>query len=185
MKTIVAFDLDGVIIDTMELVRECYMRAGVIPPDDILSHPGHKWLFEQVGTGDVSAVYARKNKNYLTELARGRVKLLPPFWTAVKLASVGYTTIVLSAAPKGTEKILPAVLPVWPFKRIHCGILAEEKMSVLNLDPHACGVYIDDQPLPRGVSMATNFFYLGYDNQTTDELYDAITNICDIVGERK
>lgn len=43
----VTFDMDGVIADTREAVREAYRQVGVEMPDEAWGRPAHEWVSER------------------------------------------------------------------------------------------------------------------------------------------
>lgn len=66
---LIAFDLDGTLLDTRAAVREAYVQAGVIPPDDWWGQPWTQWLSDPVA-------HQRKNEIY-QQIAPQMVRALP------------------------------------------------------------------------------------------------------------
>lgn len=66
-----AYDLDGVLIDSRQAVREAYAAAGIIMPVDAWGKPWHSWLPGLVGNDMRRArrVHIRKNALYPIQLA--------------------------------------------------------------------------------------------------------------------
>lgn len=60
----IAFDVDGVIIDSRELVTSCYAQVGVDIPDDAWGRPWHEWL-------DDGELHARKTQLYVEAIEDG------------------------------------------------------------------------------------------------------------------
>jgi phosphoglycolate phosphatase-like HAD superfamily hydrolase len=178
---LIAFDLDGVLLDSLNVVRVGYTRAGVRPPEDIFAYEGINWISEQVGTRRVDAVRERKNKYYLSHIHSA--PKLPPYRVACKLASEGHYLVVLSAAPRGTIEALENSLKDWPFIAGRDGVRTPEKMLILkelntgtaNLI-HTRGikpVYIDDQD--HALSVPLSWRFIKYRDQTETALWKEIT----------
>ncbi len=159
-----AFDLDGVLVDSEEMIRECYRIAGAEPPDGFFSLGHHRWLEDE-------AVHAKKDAAYLRRIRAGRWSPLPSWQTARMLKEDGHVVSLISGAPPGTAQALDNAAPYWPFSEALCGLSATAKTLYMLSKPEG-GVYVDDQEyvtVPRGWRRVL------YTGQSAQDLYDEVT----------
>jgi phosphoglycolate phosphatase-like HAD superfamily hydrolase len=68
-------DIDGVLIDSRELVRESYKHIGVDMPLEAWGHPWNTWLPGAVGSYELAEqLHATKTREYVKVLKSGAVK---------------------------------------------------------------------------------------------------------------
>lgn len=163
----VVFDLDGVVIDTEDVVARCYEAAGATPPRPILAHEGSRWLTHQVGGRSDLALKLReqKNKFYRNMLHAGVVEWHTGAFAASELHHEGHRVHLLSGAPSGTISIIKERWQIsfphrpWPFSLVTDGMKTPDKMKTIRLLARTSGsrgAYVDDQDkfidLPDGWS---------------------------------
>lgn len=165
----IVFDLDGVLIDTQELIRKAYRKAGANPPPDFFSLGHHDWIPEEIRYD----VHVKKNREYLRRLRAGDYRVLPPWDTATMLweAGIGEMVGILSGAPRSTVEALQMSCPNWPFDFCRCAYLPEEKTDWLS-GVYEGGVYVDDQSY---VTMPEGWRRVLYTGQSPYDLYLEVT----------
>jgi hypothetical protein len=180
---LVIFDLDGVLIDTAELIKTAYRNAGVEPPDDILAQEGTGWLLKACGGNETFAadVHNTKNRSYLNRLILDKFDYLPPWHTARMLQNDPYGDDhiigVLTGAPIGTMLSLTYTSDEWErFSIQRDGCHTPEKMRVLReygkVLPQIHKVYIDDQPKPA--DFPEDWTFIHYTMDLPNSLYEKI-----------
>lgn len=103
-----AFDIDGVIADTRDAVKESYRIAGVTQPDDVWGISWKLWL--PALTDEPEAVHTLKQEYYEKILASGGVKRLPGADIAQALKAAGHTVaFVTSASQRSARGALSAM----------------------------------------------------------------------------
>jgi phosphoglycolate phosphatase-like HAD superfamily hydrolase len=176
----VVFDLDGVLLDTADIITVAYMRAGVDPPHNILECEGTNWLAGQVQGDELTRVRRHKNEFYLDMLRRFEAAHMPAFTTVWDLLDRGYRLHVLTGAPSGAIEALREGYygeSNWPFTSAFDGVTTPEKMKLLARLGDG-GVYIDDQA--RLVDVPDGWRFIHYTGQSADELLRLVEH-----GERK
>lgn len=165
----IVFDLDGVVIDTGQVIARCYEAAGVTPPDNILAHENSDWLARQLGEGPAgrlreSEIRRRKNLFYLNTLRSGVIDWLAGAGAADYLCREGHRVHLLTGAPSGTISVVKELWGLafphrpWPFRLATDGMKTPDKMKMIALlatkPSGQRGVYVDDQAkfidLPEG-----------------------------------
>lgn len=165
----IVFDVDGVLVDTANLISLSYRLAGATPPANVMANEGHHWLIDQVGASSALEIWTQKNSFYLRGLRE--VALLPPLRLAQLLCEVGESVAAVTAAPIGTIGMLKQRVKPWPFVTATDGMRVYQKMRFLPvLD--AMGVYVDDQD--RSMHMPEGWRFVHYTGQTIDKLYEEI-----------
>lgn len=170
----VVFDLDGVVIDTEDVVARCYQMAGATPPSSILAHENSDWLVEQCdGRRHVaSEIKRRKNMFYLNVLRSGVVSWRAGAFAASELHAEGHRVHLLSGAPSGAVAAIKELwldrFPRWPFALATDGMRTPDKMKMIRLitdrSSGARGAYVDDQD--KFIDLPTNWRFVHF----TDEL---------------
>jgi phosphoglycolate phosphatase-like HAD superfamily hydrolase len=156
----VAFDLDGCLIDSEELIRQSYLDAGAEPPAGFLALGHHDWI-----AGDREAVHARKDAAYLRRLAADPLTLLA--WrTAEMLQKAGRAVVLLTGAPEGTIQVLAKRMESWPFMAALAALSPAGK--AVWLAGAGGGVYVDDQSYVR---LPESWRFVQYAGQDACELY--------------
>lgn len=166
---LVVFDLDGVVLDSRDVVLAAYREAGATPPEDVLALEGVPWLLRQCGSR-APDVYARKNSAYIRMLYEGHAQLLPPYRVAHRLRSQSHRVGVLTAAPHGTIDALRTRYDDWPFDWWGEALRTPAKMKIL--ERNRGGVYIDDQD--RLVNVPSGWRFIRYDGQDEETLYEEV-----------
>lgn len=173
---VVIFDLDGVILDTADVVTFAYIESGVNPPDDILAQEGSSWLADQVGVDQVDEVKKHKASVYQALISMGAAQTLPPFSVAQRLAAHGQHCMILSGAPAGTIDIVKQLIGVkyWPFTAGFDNMKTPIKMLFMRklLLRNKIGVYIDDQN--RFIDTPVGWRFIQYTGQDEDTLFEEI-----------
>lgn len=153
----VVFDLDGVVIDTEDVVARCYEMAGATPPPSILAHENSDWLVRQCDGNHQAAheIKRRKNTFYRNVLRSGVVNWLPGAGAASLLYAEGHRVHLLSGAPSGTIAVVKELWREqfttypWPFSLTTDGMKTVDKMKTIRLIAGRSsgnrGVYVDDQ----------------------------------------
>lgn len=141
------FDLDGVLLDTNEMIKDSYRQAGALPPDDVLGSEGTGWLEAQFGVTEAQNIRARKSQLYLDSIAQQIPDILPPFIVAQWLYASGHKLWMLTAAPPGTAELFTRYYVKKPrmFETVIDNIRITDKMAFIRAHASITGVYIDDQ----------------------------------------
>jgi hypothetical protein len=162
------FDLDGVVIDSVEIIRRCYRECGVEPPVNILELEGVDWITAQGRHRD--EVRANKNVLYLEALADGRAHLLPGYDAALALRVHGITSIITTNAPRGTTTALRKALgnDAWPFLLSIEAISTTERFALLARTEPAT-VYVDDQNKFK-MMLPVGWTFVHYTGQNASQL---------------
>lgn len=173
---IAIFDLDGVILDTRQLVQFAYRRAGANPPDDVLTSEGSSWLADQVGDRE-SEIRAIKNRHYVTFL--GSAPTLPGYDAAQRLWFDGVLVGLLTAAPSGSLQQLRLFFyddlgVKWPFILFSEEQRTPSKMAIIRrlADQGFSGVYVDDQN--KFIDLPDTWKFIHYTGQDSETLYHMI-----------
>jgi hypothetical protein len=182
---LVAFDLDGVLIDSSQLVRDAYAHVGLRAPVDVLTCENVDWITPQLACAPEERAATRiklhdgKDEYYVARVAQARK--LPPWYAACRLARRGHICIILTAAPRGTITALRHYRHMWPFTCAREGVRTLVKMTLLeNLQPvrrmigsGLPAAYVDDQPERYPVPAGWRF--VRYQDQSEEELMKEIT----------
>lgn len=157
----IAFDLDGCLIGSRELIRQSYREAGAEPPQDFMTLGHHNWI-----KTDREQVHGRKNVIFLRRLAADPLELLPPWQVAEMLHEAGQAVAVLTGAPEGTLQVLAKRSATWPFSA-GCDALSPSAKTAWLATAAATGVFVDDQ---RYVKVPAGWRFVHYTGQDADEL---------------
>jgi phosphoglycolate phosphatase-like HAD superfamily hydrolase len=141
----IVFDLDGVLVDTREAVRQAYKDAGVIMPDDAWGKPWQSWLIEMCSDYRTAMlVHAEKDVQYKRLIEHNCVQLLPPMVLLRTLHQSGVVKVGVatgaseSATGELTRRFHISDVPVYG-----TSMTPEAKALILpGVAPF--GVYIDD-----------------------------------------
>ena len=163
---VIAFDLDGCLADTRQLIERAYRTAGAEPPEDFFSLGHHDWIEPDRR----EQVHAAKNAAYLEALAREPVTLLPPWQAAERLRAEGRAVALLTGAPEGTIKVLEKRVPSWPFLIARSAATPQEKTAWLARMRQ--GAYVDDQ---QYVTIPDGWRFVHWTGQDAGELYRQVT----------
>lgn len=156
-------DIDGVLIDSRELVRQSYRNVGVIMPDEAWGHPWRTWLPDAVGSLDkAESLHARKTEAYIDVLASGAVveHALPFASIAVALqASPGVRVFYVTGAAEPVAKTILTELGLDPEALLAAGISTDDRLEVLK-SIAATGTYIDDRQEGREPALAAGWKFI-------------------------
>lgn len=181
---LVLFDLDGTLIDSADVIKECYRIAGANPPDNIFEHEGHAWLREQFyhHTKHITRVHTHKNREYIRWHQENEAKYLPPYDVAQYLSNHHHKIGVLTGAPHGTcITLLQHHYDMWKsFTYLRDGLRTNNKIQqmklITRLEPKIGKfIYIDDQPLKTRLPREWSF--IQYTGQDPDTLLEMIQKI--------
>jgi len=181
----VIFDLDGVLVDTRDLVCEAYRHVGVTMPDDAWGKAWHEWLPGAIraaglpigSAGDVQRLRQAKQRSYVTMLSHDgtidRIALAP-----ARLASRLITEDACQVYVVAGASFVPAVtilrgLNIPETRLIGYSLSAATRTSILrrvarNRLPSFNVVYVDDLEAGRSVAERADIKFVRYDEQ--DEL---------------
>ena len=156
------YDMDGVLFDTKDAVREAYKAAG-LDADDAKGRTWREWLIPKYGLATAYRLHRNKNDRYIELIERGAVRALPPFWDMVYgidkalrngvAANIGIAT---SASKEATRALLQQFLTVDQINALRCVVFeadyVQKKHTLLANTPFAYGgvvlagryVYVDD-----------------------------------------
>lgn len=181
--SLVAFDLDGVLVDSVQVVRDAYLGAGVEAPENIFALEGVDWITPQLDPdyGDDNTLVIRdirrmKNVKYLRDI--GKARLLPPYRVARRLRRSGHTCVILSGAPVGAiDQVQRRHGWTWPFVAGMDGLRTSVKQTIMlslarDLGPQERPVYVDDQE----VMVPEPWRLVWYRGQSEDELMEEMRN---------
>lgn len=175
----VVFDLDGVLIDTEDVVARCYIAAGAIPPYPILAHEGSTWLVDQVGEERAQVIKSRKNQTYVNFIRSGAASFMQGAFAARQLAHEGHRVHIMSGAPSGTiaalrELWVDRLHGGWPFGLTFDGMKTPDKMKAIRLinerSTGVFGAYVDDQDKFIDLPANWRFVHFKDEEDTVDRL---------------
>lgn len=141
-------DIDGVLIDSRQLVREAYRKVGVNMPDEAWGHPWQMWLPSVTGSlENARKAHSAKTLAYV-DVIRGGAALenkLPYADILLSLEAMfpGDVTYVTGAAKDAADAILEA-LNLNPKALLACSVSTAERVDILRSIADT-GVYIDDR----------------------------------------
>lgn len=175
----VVFDLDGVLIDTEDVVARCYTAAGATPPRPILTHEDSSWLVDQVGEEQAPVVWRRKNQVYINSIRSGAAPFMQGAFAARRLAHEGHRVHIMTGAPSGTiaalrELWVDRLHGGWPFGLTFDGMKTPAKMKAIRLinerTSGLVGAYVDDQD--KFIDLPANWRFVHFNDHedTVDRL---------------
>lgn len=126
----IVFDLDGVLLDTREIVRRSYLLAGVHMPHDAWGRPWQEWCDEEV--------HDLKNELYVHEVRHARP--LPAYWVAHDLGDQGVPVMMLTSASEAAVTALRAEWELPPLLQAEC-ITGTKRSCLIAFN---ASVYVDD-----------------------------------------
>jgi len=126
---LLAFDLDGTLVDSRDAVLKSYRAAGVEPPEDFWGKPWRAWLSDK-------RAHDRKNEEFRKPDTLKLVKRLK----TMKLFCQDHS-IVLTAASATAARVMLDYYDLRP-AALFWELDAEGKVEVLN--SHPSGIYFDD-----------------------------------------
>lgn len=141
----VFFDLDGVVIDSEDLIVRCYRAAGVEAPANVLACEGTSWLADRVGAL-AGTVRSCKDAIYVRAVEVGNAPLLSGARAASVLYDYGLDVHLLTGAPCSVIDALRGRITPWPFTVAVGKLSQQQKFDVMRLFKGE-RVYVDDQPI--------------------------------------
>jgi phosphoglycolate phosphatase-like HAD superfamily hydrolase len=142
---IVVFDVDGVLIDTREPVREAYAKCGIIMPPQAFTQSWTEWLPELAGgLPQATRIHNHKSNIYISILTELPPKVLSPGRMFREYCGAG---IDMHAITSGSEKSVSHALeqvglgfvPVLGYE-----LSGSEKNEIFSRKFSKSGVYVDD-----------------------------------------
>ena len=124
-----AFDLDGTLFDNENVVWQCYLKAGITPPEDFWGKPAKEWL-------NNDKLHRLKQEFYLKEIRYLRpTPLLKLFYQ--------HGGIILTGASYEAARAICDTWLLCPFE-LHHSLTLQDKLRILQ----GCraGLYFDDRP---------------------------------------
>ncbi|WP_157528525.1 hypothetical protein [Nocardia sp. NRRL S-836] len=141
------FDIDGVLVDTREIVRRAYAEVGVELPDHLWGTTWRNWLPPLCG-GDLlraQVVHDRKTRSHLDLLSRTRVTTLAGAEAARELHSRGWTVkFITSGTREVVQRTLHSADPSLNGFLAGTDLDSTGKRKALEEISPAGGVYVDD-----------------------------------------
>lgn len=182
LTTSVVFDIDGVIIDSREMVREAYSACGVVMPDDAWGKPWQEWLPKQISNkGLARAVHKEKTERYLQMIASERPMTLPGYELARFLMNRGLADVFfLTGADHRAAALILETLRFSKMQLLRANATRVQKIAALRKHLHEnthCGrvIYIDDDPAAAyDIGKKTALETIHYHGQTVEEMVNDI-----------
>lgn len=177
-----AFDMDGVIADTKQLVLKAYRHAGVRMRNDQWGLPWQDWLPDAVGGSfaDACETHERKNKIYMTLLRKEGVPLLPPAAVFLKMYYNSSVELCLltGASRAAATRILDEIGVDPDAITMGTGMSISAKGALLStrhrLPSQQWSVYVDDLHRGKSVAAGSRSRFIQYVGQTEQVLEDQI-----------
>lgn len=139
-----AFDLDGVLIDSEDLVRECYEKAGANPPPDFFGKTFKEWaLVDGMPLSELNKIHAKKTELYFEAIKQGRLKAGPMMDLYQKIKD-NETTHIMTGASYQTCTVMVQHFNLRPAARVHCSHSLEMKIAAMNREAPQGGVMFED-----------------------------------------
>jgi len=157
----IAFDLDGVILDSELTIKQCYRSAGCMPPDNLFEMEGIPWLEEQVGVENAAHVKRTKDVFYAKAIFDMSVPANDDVWNAILHLRRFHPVHLLTGASFLSIDALRSVTREWPFVFAVGKMTQARKLVTLGL-LHGRVIYIDDQPVPEGLHVPGNVKVIQY-----------------------
>lgn len=176
----VVFDIDGVIIDSKEMVREAYRRVGVTMPESAWGKPWMDWLPKSVSVPrHAYRVHSAKNAEYFDLIKNDGLITLPgnDFAHMVRSEGIGDVMFLTGASQRSAELILETLGHGYKSILGHSKS-REGKIAALLRHKNRTGgriVYIDDDEIAAyDIQKRTGIETIYYHGQSVEELEDAI-----------
>jgi FMN phosphatase YigB (HAD superfamily) len=173
MAPVVVFDVDGVLVDTHELVRKAYAEIGVVIPKGRWGSAWPTWLPDQCG-GDLDRardLHDRKTRIHLDLLTSTTVRPLAGAEAADWLATHGWTVRVLTSSTKEVARAtLDSIRSGWSSLLAATDVDHLGKRRILH-DLAPSGVYVDDNlELGEKITDSSAWRLVHFDGQALPEL---------------
>ncbi|MBB5159609.1 hypothetical protein [Saccharopolyspora phatthalungensis] len=168
------FDVDGVLIDTFEIVRRAYAEVGVDLHDQRWGVAWQTWLPEYCDNDldRARVLHDQKTEAHLDLLTRTTVNTLAGAQVADSLHSRGWTVKFLTA---GTRQVVHqtfhAVNPSWLGRLAGTDLTSAGKRQMLGEISAGGGVYVDDnRDLGVAITEDSAWNLVHFRGQTEEEL---------------
>jgi hypothetical protein len=179
----VVFDLDGVLLDSLEVIRTCYSLAGVRAgwlvqaPPNLFALEGQPWLEAQCGPTRAVEIKRYKDEYYADSIRKGLVPTNGDAWVAVNNLKSLHNDVRLHLFTGAAYSAIHALHTEffrpgkWPFTSAIGKLTLAKKVEMMHAFRDPC-IYIDDQPHARCVAHPhiTVIHFIGQGN-----LYSEIT----------
>lgn len=181
MSAVVVFDIDGVLVDTREIVRRAYAEVGIELPDQLWGSTWRTWLPERCG-GDLlraQAVHDQKTQSHLDLLSRSRVTTLAGAEAARALHSCGWTVkFITSGTREVVQRTLDSADPSLSGFLAGTDLDSMGKRRALDGISPAGGVYVDDNyDLGVKVTEGSTWKLVHFRDQAETELIKEISTV--------
>lgn len=163
-RSIWCFDIDGVLIDSREIVNRSYKRVGVDMPESAWGHPWNTWLPTIVGSYDAAVdVHDRKTAIYTDMLKEDGIVAryeLPFASIARALERDAYTDVyyVTGASQRAATTIVDE-LGLTSKNILGSGVTTADRKIVLKTLGDR-GVYVDDRIEGQVPAMAAGWGFI-------------------------
>lgn len=179
MSAVVVFDVDGVLVDTREIVRRAYAEVGIELPDRLWGSTWRTWLPELCG-GDplrAQAVHDQKTRSHLDLLGTSRVATLAGADAARELHSRGWIVkFITSSTREVVRRTLDSADPSLSGFLAGTDLDSTGKRRALDAISPAGGVYVDDNHgLGVKVTEGSTWKLVHFHDQSATELIKQIS----------
>lgn len=176
----VCFDLDGTLVDTLELNRQAYAALGIKMPREAWGQRWQAWLPQAVNKDwhEASVIHSLKGHLYadLIETCDIEQITLPAARVARELLEQGLTVWCLTASARYTASLLLERLDLPILKEANLAYEARRNALVSFQREHGVVGYVDDSE--ENISRLTRDIpplrLIHYQQQTYEELMDAL-----------
>jgi FMN phosphatase YigB (HAD superfamily) len=158
------FDIDGVLIDSRDIVKESYKKAGVDMPNEAWGHPWQSWLPNVAGSYyEAAQLHSKKTEIYVELLKNdgtARKHALPFAEIARALERDPVTNVyyVTGASNDAATSILKE-LGLNVQNLVGSSLTTNDRESILKkLD--ATGVYVDDRIEGQGPALSAGWNFV-------------------------
>lgn len=167
----VIFDLDGVLVNTHDLVVKAYRKVGVNMPPDAYGKPWTDWLVEYM-RGDLNrAEITHNRKVYKYSQMLHQIEELPCADLLRNLVASDVPVGVLTGSSRATAVVILHKIGVPAGTGLVTGCSLETKKHELRTMPYDRVFYIDDMPKPEGWDRTMpNVTYSQYIDQTYEQI---------------
>lgn len=178
-RLLIAFDVDGTLVDTRDLVTKAYADQGVTMPDEAWGQPWYSWLPNTVGSlSKAIQVHEAKNKSYLKVLTDGDLPVLPATDLAKDLMAEGAVDVgFLTGASDDAVQAILTRLGIDTNLLWGSSMSYDDKLDWLIVNVWKRVIYIDDDArLIQHINSIPWCYVRGvhYVGQTLEELKEAI-----------
>lgn len=155
------FDVDGVVADTRQAVRQAYTLAGVTQPEEAWGISWKVWLPALVGDA-AAEVHAEKQRQYVKLLEQGAAARLPGADAANALLQAGQHVYFVTAASYASARAVLRLANLPADRLSDCelspsGRVVALRKFVLRHPDLAFYVYVDDRE--EGAAIAAEAGY--------------------------